>query len=80
MEGSIDLDVPNPDEVLRSRTMNPKLRAHSELSDETRLWAALQDVSGGSWEGSVYDVDRILEVLRRGRAASSNGSSVSARK
>jgi hypothetical protein len=39
------------------------------LPDDTRLWAALQDASGGTWGGSVFDVDRILEVLAAGRKA-----------
>jgi hypothetical protein len=28
------------------------------------LWAALQDVSGGTWAGCVFDVDRIVERLK----------------
>jgi hypothetical protein len=39
------------------------------LPADTRLWAALQEVSGGTWGGSVYDVDRILEVLAAGKQA-----------
>src|SRR5258706_7975199 len=27
---------------------------------DTRLWAALQEASGGPWAGSVYDVERIV--------------------
>ncbi len=40
-----------------------------DLPPETRLWAALQDVSGGTWQGTVYDVDKILQVLEAGKAA-----------
>ena len=45
------------------------LAADPELPDDTRLWAALQDVSGGTWGGCVYDVDAILEVLAAGQRA-----------
>jgi len=31
------------------------------------LWAALQEIGGGSWGGSVYDVDEILRVIEAGR-------------
>jgi hypothetical protein len=33
------------------------------LPDDTRLWAALQAVSGGPWAGAVYDANKILEAL-----------------
>ncbi len=36
---------------------------------DSRLWAALQDVSGGTWAGAVYDVEKILRVLAAGRKA-----------
>jgi hypothetical protein len=39
------------------------------LPADTRLWAALQDVSGGSWGGCVYDVDAILRVIEAGKHA-----------
>jgi xylonate dehydratase len=29
----------------------------------TRLWAALQEASGGTWDGSVYDVEAIVRLL-----------------
>jgi hypothetical protein len=29
----------------------------------------LQSVSGGTWRGSVYDVDRIIETLEAGKKA-----------
>jgi hypothetical protein len=45
------------------------LQADPALPDDTRLWAALQDVSGGAWGGAVFDVDRIIEVLDAGRKA-----------
>lgn len=45
------------------------LRTHPDLPDDTRLWAALQQVSGGTWGGCVYDVDEIVEALQAGVAA-----------
>ena len=34
-----------------------------------RSIVALQEASGGSWAGSVYDVDRIIALLEAGRRA-----------
>jgi putative YjhG/YagF family dehydratase len=50
--------------VLANRTTREDLRAHPALPDDTRLWAALQQLGGGTWGGCVYDVDRIVEALR----------------
>jgi putative YjhG/YagF family dehydratase len=56
-------------QVLAQRETHPALAPHPRLPDDTRLWAALQSVSGGTWSGCIYDTDRILEVLRAGVAA-----------
>ena len=54
-------------EAARARARRiPGLRAHAKLPDDTRLWAALQQASGGTWGGCVYDVDRIIEVVAAG--------------
>nr|WP_297422332.1 YjhG/YagF family D-xylonate dehydratase [uncultured Actinotalea sp.] len=55
--------------VLAARPPHPDLAAHAQLPDDTRLWAALQEASGGTWGGCVYDTDRIVEVVRAGLAA-----------
>jgi putative YjhG/YagF family dehydratase len=55
--------------LLASRPVREDLTADPELPPETRLWAALQDASGGSWGGAVYDVEAILRVLEAGRTA-----------
>ena len=60
--------------LLAGRTPHPALAPDKDLPDDTRLWAALQDVSGGPWAGSVFDVDTILRVLEAGRRALSEGS------
>lgn len=56
-------------QVLASRSPHPNLRSHALLPDDTRLWAALQAVSGGTWKGAIYDVDKIIETLQAGMAA-----------
>lgn len=55
--------------ILAERPPHPDLKPASELPDDTRLWAALQAVSGGTWGGSVYDVDKIITVINAGRKA-----------
>lgn len=49
--------------ILAARPLHPDLAPNPDLPDDTRLWAALQNVSGGTWGGCVYDVDKILERL-----------------
>lgn len=49
--------------LLATRAMHPSLAPHASLPDDTRLWAALQRASGGTWAGCVYDVDRIIAAL-----------------
>jgi putative YjhG/YagF family dehydratase len=77
LTGTVDFLGPDgteltPDEagaVLAQRTPHPGLRPAEALPDDTRLWALLQAVSGGTWGGCTYDVDRIAEVLAAGRRA-----------
>jgi xylonate dehydratase len=57
------------DAILRQRPLRTDLAVDARLPDDTRLWAALQDASGGTWGGSVFDVDAILKVLAAGRKA-----------
>ncbi len=49
--------------ILAARESHPGLAAHPDLPDDTRLWAALQAVGGGTWGGCVYDVNAITERL-----------------
>lgn len=77
LEGSInlvsadgrDLSPLEAEQLLSQRPMHPGLRPHPKLPDDTRLWAALQYASGGTWRGCLYDVDRIVEVIEAGLAA-----------
>ena len=49
--------------VLAARPARPDLAPDPELPDDTRLWAMLQDVSGGTWGGCVFDPDAIGRAL-----------------
>jgi len=77
LEGSIDLVGAEGKELdpeacatlLAQRGPHPELTPHAALPEDTRLWAALQRASGGTWLGCVYDVDRIIEVLDAGIAS-----------
>jgi xylonate dehydratase len=55
--------------LLASRPPHPGLAPQAALPDDTRLWALLQKVSGGTWGGCVYDLERIREVIEAGVAA-----------
>ena len=63
------LDPDRARQLLASRTTHPALQPDPRLPDDTRLWAALQQVGGGTWGGCVYDVDAIVETLEAGRKA-----------
>jgi putative YjhG/YagF family dehydratase len=52
--------------ILAGRPRHPDLHPDSDLPDDTRLWAALQNISGGTWGGCVYDVEAILARLGEG--------------
>jgi len=77
LEGSVNLvgaggDYFGPEHgtrLLAARSPHPDLRPDRALPADTRLWAALQQASGGPWAGAVFDVERILEVLEAGRQA-----------
>ena len=80
LEGSIDL-VGHGDElfgpergsaVLAERSLRPDLSPNPDLPDDTRLWAALQRVGGGTWGGCVYDVDAIVDALAADGAEKQN--------
>ena len=51
-------------QVLAGRQPHPDLAPDPGLPDDTRLWAVLQQASGGIWGGCVYDVDAIAERMR----------------
>jgi dihydroxyacid dehydratase/phosphogluconate dehydratase len=55
--------------ILASRELRADLARDRAMPDDSRIWAALQDVSGGTWGGAVYDADAILEVIAAGKRA-----------
>jgi dihydroxyacid dehydratase/phosphogluconate dehydratase len=62
LEGSADIIDPPP-HALAARPPHPDLQRDSRVPSDTRLWAALQKASGGTWGGCVYDTDRIARLL-----------------
>jgi len=48
---------------IEDRPPHPLLAPNPALPDDTRLWAALQQVGGGTWGGCVYDPDAIIQAL-----------------
>jgi putative YjhG/YagF family dehydratase len=54
-------------QVLARRPPRPDLTADPQLPADTRLWAALQRIGGGTWGGCVYDVDAITAALEKAR-------------
>jgi dihydroxyacid dehydratase/phosphogluconate dehydratase len=62
MEG-VPLDREAAADALALRPPHPHLAPNIALPDDTRLWAALQRASGGTWAGCVFDVDRIVAAL-----------------
>jgi putative YjhG/YagF family dehydratase len=57
---------------LAGRKQRAELAPHPALPDDTRLWAALVQASGGVWGGCVYDTDAIVERLSQGAASKSS--------
>jgi putative YjhG/YagF family dehydratase len=68
LEGSVDLVVDGRVdagiELLSKRFLRKDLAPDTEIPTETRLWAALQDASGGTWGGCVFDTEKILTRLK----------------
>jgi len=61
------------DGELASRPVPDDLVPHPDLPDDSRLWAALQDASGGTWGGCVFDVDAIVRTMEAGKRALASG-------
>ena len=53
--------------ILGRRALREDLAPASQLPDDTRLWAALQQAGGGTWGGCVFDVEAIVGQLEAGR-------------
>ncbi len=71
LEGAIDflgqagrpLTVEAGAAELAARRRHPEIAPHPQLPLDTRLWAALQQASGGTWGGCVYDADEVEKRL-----------------
>jgi putative YjhG/YagF family dehydratase len=59
-----DLSPEHGSELLAKRSLRSDLSPRDDLPDDTRLWAALQAASGGTWGGCVYDAAAICNRLQ----------------
>ncbi len=72
LEGSVDLvgtegiefGAEQGRDILARRSPHPDLSPDPDLPEDTRLWAALQRVGGGTWGGCVYDPEAIVAALK----------------
>jgi putative YjhG/YagF family dehydratase len=78
LQGSVDLigEAETPAEqrsvglgtsILTERSFRSDLKPHPGLPDDTLLWAAMQELGGGTWGGCVYDVEAIVQTLKAGK-------------
>ncbi|HUG18955.1 MAG TPA: YjhG/YagF family D-xylonate dehydratase [Planctomycetaceae bacterium] len=72
-EGETRFSVEEGARILSERQPAVELHADPDLPADTRLWALLQQVGGGTWGGCVYDVDKIAAVLEAGMKNSVKG-------
>jgi putative YjhG/YagF family dehydratase len=64
--GKGELTPEEAQDLLASRETHPGLAPHAQLPEDTRLWAALQAASGGTWLGCIYDTDKIIKAIEAG--------------
>ncbi|MSU26868.1 MAG: YjhG/YagF family D-xylonate dehydratase, partial [Pedosphaera sp.] len=63
-EGGRTFSVEEGAALLAQRPTRDDLKPNENLPDDTKLWAALQAVSGGTWGGCVFDADAVVARLR----------------
>jgi dihydroxyacid dehydratase/phosphogluconate dehydratase len=63
-EGGVEFDADEGARRLAVRAPRTDLEPDALLPDDTRLWAALIQASGGVWAGCVYDVEAIVGRLK----------------
>lgn len=51
--------------ILAARAPSLPLAADPDLPDDTRFWALLQQLGGGTWGGCVYDVHALERALKQ---------------
>jgi putative YjhG/YagF family dehydratase len=66
-ENGVDVGAAEGARILAAREPRPDLKPDDALPEDTRVWAALQDASGGTWGGCVYDADSIVRAIAAGR-------------
>lgn len=64
-----ELTPEEAERLLAERPPHPGLAPDPALPPETRLWAEMQRLGGGTWGGCVYDVEAIVRALEAGRKA-----------
>ncbi|MDP7276352.1 MAG: YjhG/YagF family D-xylonate dehydratase [Planctomycetaceae bacterium] len=62
-EGEERFDAQQGAKCLAARKQSAELAADPDLPPETRLWALLQQLAGGTWGGCVYDPDALAAAL-----------------
>src|SRR6266404_6294536 len=68
-EGDRSFTAKEGAKILAKRAMRNDLSPNRALPVDTKLWASLQSVAGGTWTGCIYDAEAILTALEAGRAA-----------
>ena len=68
-EDGQEVSVEEGTSILKRRAAPDALAADPRLPEDTRLWAALQNAGGGTWGGCIYDVEKILQLLKAGGEA-----------
>ncbi len=53
--------------ILAEREPAQPLLPDPQLPDDTKLWALLQQLGGGTWGGCVYDVDALAKLIAGNR-------------
>lgn len=65
----------SPDEgtrILEERKGHEGMAPDPQMPADSRLWAALQNVGGGTWGGCVYEIDEIIRRLEASEAPPKN--------
>jgi dihydroxyacid dehydratase/phosphogluconate dehydratase len=65
----------SPDEgtqILGERKGHEGMAPDPQMPADSRLWAALQNVGGGTWGGCVYEIDEIIRRLEASEAPPKN--------
>jgi putative YjhG/YagF family dehydratase len=68
-ENGVDVGSAEGAKILAAREPRADLKPDDALPEDTRVWAALQDASGGTWGGCVFDADSIVRAIAAGRRA-----------